>query len=83
MVFMGCAAIAMSASMAGRSCTDWGWVRQDGICQGSKKRCEEANAVTAFEWIAAVGFAGSVVLGAVAWGRGRQERRVGRNRVSV
>ena len=82
-IFMGCAAVAMSASMGGKSCADRNFLDSSGICQGSGKRCSEANAMTAFEWIAMIGFVGALLIGLEGWRRERGMQKLSRGRGAV
>lgn len=81
-IFLVCAGIAMAASLGGRSCNGY-WVRYDGITQASSKRCSEAQAMTVFEWFAAVCFLASALVGAVGWKKERSVARLDRSRATV
>jgi hypothetical protein len=71
-IFFLCAGIALAAELGGRDCKNYDWTTYNGITNGGffgirahqRKRCQEANALTAFEWFAAAAFAlsGLVVL---------------------
>jgi hypothetical protein len=69
-IFFLCAGIALAADLGGRDCKNYNWTLYDGITDGGlygirahqRKRCMEANALTAFEWFTAAAFAISGII---------------------
>jgi hypothetical protein len=59
-LFLLCASIAMAASMGAHSCSDRRFLENNVIIERSSKRCHEANALTAFLWIATAVFAATM-----------------------
>ncbi|TGZ83664.1 hypothetical protein EX30DRAFT_393234 [Ascodesmis nigricans] len=84
-IFMLCAGLAMAAEMGGNSCSDRDFLLRNGITNGGgsshmKRRCMEANALTAFEWFAFITFFITLLLGLDELRRDRDSRHLTRGR---
>ncbi|KAI5805682.1 membrane-associating domain-containing protein [Geopyxis carbonaria] len=87
-IFLLCAGIAMAAQLNGNNCRNRFFVGHNGITSGGgyvspTRRCREANAMTAFEWFAAVAFLVSLLIGVHEWRKSGATARLGRGRPSM
>ncbi|EMC92525.1 hypothetical protein BAUCODRAFT_78396, partial [Baudoinia panamericana UAMH 10762] len=65
-IFWFCGAVATSAELKARSCTNYDYLFNNRITQGSTMRCREAQASTAFLWFGFASFLVSTVLSGLA-----------------
>ncbi|KAI9813642.1 MAG: hypothetical protein M1827_003713 [Pycnora praestabilis] len=63
-IFFFCGAVALAADLDVHSCGNQGYIKSNGITNGSSnpgKRCHEAQAICAFLWFGFAAFAASLV----------------------
>lgn len=61
-IFWFCGGVGTAAYLGAHSCSNRGYLNNNYVCQGSSKRCREAQASTAFLWFGFASFLVSTVM---------------------
>jgi len=73
-IFWFCGAVATAAYLGAHSCSNRNYLDNNYVCQGSGKRCREAQASTAFLWFGFASFLVSTVMSGLASRGGASSR---------